>query len=285
MNTIVDYFQLGANGVALVVAGWIYVAYVKNIRAGLEIKDEQMKVLERTLSFWKDKAADFEKKTPEYMEEVLAKRIKQREEEIKRLNEDKEEHAKTVGTKTREVARLRAELEKTVYLGKALTYFDPDSNEELAIPESEIEIEELGEVFVDSASLLITDPMYVQSEWDRDEEYSDLRLYRHRETGKVYQFGVHFDHYEAPIEELKETPNSLIKRGVLVPVEVEHDFTYSYPGAAYASASKVGYGNLKFSSGNPGAGICVRTVYGDGAFTVFGERFRGNLVRIFIDLR
>lgn len=285
MNTVIDYFQLGANGVALAVAGWIYVAYIKNIRAGLDIKDEQMKVLERTLSFWKDKAADFEKKTPEYMEEVLTKRIKQREEEIKRLNEDQEEHAKTVGTKTREVARLRAELEKTVYLGKALTYFDPESDEELVIPESEIEIEELGELFVDSASILITDPMYVQCEWNRDEELVSLRLYRHVETGKVYQYGVHFDHYETVIDELGETPNALLKCAKFVPIEIKNEFTYSYPGAVYASGSKPGYGELKFSNGNAGAGVCVKTVYGDGTFTVFGERFRGDLVRIFIDLR
>lgn len=285
MNTFLDYFQLGANGIALLVAGWIYGAYVKNIRANLEIKDEQMKVLERTLAFWKDKAADFEKKTPEYMEEVLGKRIKQREEEIKRLSEDKEEHVKTVGTKTREVARLRAELEKTVYLGRALTYFDPDSDEELVIPESEIEVEELGEIFVDSASILITDPMYVQSEWKQDEELVDLRLYRHAETGKVYQYGVHFNHYETVIEELEETPNSLLKREVFVPIELRREFNYSFPGAMYASGSEHGYGELKFASGNTGAGICVKTVYGDGTFTIFGERFRGDLVRIYIDLR
>jgi len=285
MNQLIDYFQLGANGLALFVAGWIYAAYVKNIRAGLAIKDEQIKVVERTLTLWKDKAADFEKKTPEYMEEVLTKRIKQREEEIRRLNEDKEEHSSQVASKTREVARLRAELEKTVYLGKALTYYDPESDADLLIPEAEIELEELGELFVDSASLLITDPMYVQSEWDPTEEYVDLRLYRHVKSGKVYRFGEDFDHYETVIPELGETVNALLKHGTLVPVELSRDFTYSMPGAMYASGSKRGYGELRFSNGNTGAGISVRTVYGDGVFTVFGERFKGDLVRIYIDLR
>ena len=285
MNTLIDYFQLGANGLALVVAGWIYAAYVKNIRAQLSIKDEQIKAVEKNLALWKDKASQFEKKTPEYMEEVLAKRIKHREEEIKRLNDDKEEHTKLISLRSREVTRLKAELEKTVYIGKALTYFDPESEVELPIPESEIEVEELGEIFVDSASILITDPLYVQQEWDRDEEYADLRLFRHAKTGKVYQFGVHFHHFEERIEELQDTPNSLIKQGTLLPVEVEREFTYSYPGAAYASMSKPGYGELKFAAGHSGAGICVRTVYGDGGFTVYGERFRGDLVRIFIDLR
>lgn len=285
MNQFIDYFQLGANGLALLVAGWIYAAYVRNIRAGLEIKDEQMKVLEKTIALWKDKASDFEKKTPEYMEEILTKRIKQREEEIRRLNEDNEEHSKQASSKTREVARLRAELEKTMYLGTALTYYDPESDLELPIPEAEIELEELGEIFVDSASLLITDPAYVQSEWNRDEEYVDLRLYRHVKSGKIYRFGEHFTHYEIVIPELGETANALIKQEIFIPVEISREFTYSLPGALYASGSKSGYGKLKFSNGNAGVGICVKTVYGDGVFTVFGERFRGDLVRVYIDLR
>lgn len=285
MNTFVDYFQLGANGIALAVAGWIYAAYVKNIRSELSIKDEQIKAVEKNLTLWKDKASQFEKKTPEYMEEVLSKRIKHREDEIKRLNEDKEEHTKLISLRSREVTRLRAELEKTVYIGRALTYFDPESEEELPIPESEIEVEELGEIFVDSASILITDPLYIQQEWDHDEVYTDLRLYRHVTTGKVYQYGVHFNNYETKIAELQETPNSLIAQGILQSVEIQREFTYSYPGAAYASMSKAGYAELKFSAGHNGAGICVRTVHGDGGFTVYGERFRGDLVRIFIDLR
>lgn len=285
MNAVIEYFQLGANGLALVVAGWIYVAYVKNLRSQLSIKDEQIKAVEKHLALWKDRADEFQKKTPEYMEEVLAKRIRHREEEIKRLHEDNEENTKLISLKSREVTRLRAELERAVYLGKALTYYDSETEEEVPIPEAEVEIEELGEIFVDSASILITDPLYIQTEWNQNEEFQDLRLFRHVDTGKVYQYGVHFEHFETHLQELNDTADSLLKRGILQPVEVHHEFTYSYPGAAYASMSKTGYGELKFSAGHTGAGICVRTVHGDGGFTVYGERFRGDLVRIFIDLR
>lgn len=286
MQELINHLQLGANGMALLVAGWIYLAYVKNIRGQLEIKDDQIKSVEKNLALWKDRASVFEKKTPEYMEEVLSKRIKHREEEIKRLELDKEENVKTISVKTRELSRLRSELERTIYLGKALIYYDPETDQELPIPEAEVEIEELGEVFVDSASILISDPLYVQTEWDREEEYVDLRLYRNAETGKVYQYGIDFKHYQDDkISELDETPNGLIKQGKIIPVEIHRDLTYSYPGAAYASCKPKGYGSLKFKSGNEGAGICVRTVHGDGAYTVYGERFRGDLVRIFIDLR
>ena len=140
------------------------------------------------------------------MEDVLTKRIKLREDEIKRLNEDHEAHAKTVSMRTREVARLRAELERTVYLGTALTYFDTESEVELPIPQEEITAEELGEIFVDSASILITDPLYVQREWNSDEEYTDSRQYRYVETGKVYTFGEEFVRYDEPLPDLGKTP-------------------------------------------------------------------------------
>lgn len=285
MTTLIEYFQLGANGIALSVAGYIYAIYIKNLRTELSIKDEQIKTIEKNLSLWKDKASEFEKKTPEYMEEILSKRIKHREDEIKRLQEDKEEHTKLISLKSREVARLRSELEKTMYIGRALTYYDSESDEELPIPDAEIEIEELGEIFVDSASILLTDPLYVEQEWNHGDEFEDIRLYKHVNTDKIYQFGVHFNHYEEVIEELNSTPNMLISQEILKPIDIHREFNYSYAGAAYASMSKNGYGELKFPAGHTGAGICVRTVYGDGSFTVYGERFRGDLVRIFIDLR
>lgn len=65
MPEILDYLQVGSNGIALAVAGWIYVAYVKNLRASVSAKDEQIETVEKHLQFWKDKASEFEKKTPE----------------------------------------------------------------------------------------------------------------------------------------------------------------------------------------------------------------------------
>ncbi|MBN9206954.1 hypothetical protein [Methylibium petroleiphilum] len=285
MNELIAYFQLGANAVAIATASWIYLAYVKNIRSMLEIKDEQLRVLDRTVAYWKDKAADFEKKTPEFIEEVLAKRIRLREEEIQRLSLDQETHAKTVSMRTREVERLRAQLEQATYVGHALTYYDSESEAELPIPDEEVNLEELGEFFVDSASVLITDPMYVQSEWNRDEPYVEDRRYIHSPSNKTYVFGEDFMRFDEVLPGLDATANDLIKAGELRKVEVVRELNYSMPGALAATSTPPGYGALKFSNGNTGAGICLKTVYGDGIFTVYGERFRGDLVRVFIDLR
>jgi len=285
MNELIAYFQLGANAVALAVAGWIYAAYIKNVRSMLEVKDEQLKVLERSLAFWKDKAADFEKKTPEFIEEVLSKRIRVREDEIKRLSADHDTHTKTISMRTREVERLRAQLEQAAYIGSALTYYDTESETELPIPDEEVSLEELGEFFVDSASVLITDPMYVQAEWNRDEPFVDDRRYIHEPSKKIYVYSEDFTSFAEPLQGHSATPNDLIKTGELRKIEVARELNFSMPGAFAATSMPAGYGELKFGNGDPGAGICLKTVYGDGTFTVYGERFRGDLVRIFIDLR
>lgn len=285
MNELITYFQLGANAVAVSVAGWIYLAYVKNIRSMLSIKDEQLKVLERTLTFWKDKAADFEKKTPEFIEDVLTKRIRVREEEIQRLSADTESHTKTIAMRTREVERLRTQLEQAAYIGHALTYYYTESQTELPIPDEEVTLEELGEFLVDSASVLIADPMHVQSEWDRDEPFVDDRCYVHGPSNRTYVHGEDFLKFDEPLPGLAATPNDLLKSGELRKAAVTRKLNFSLPGAFAATTSRTGYGALTFANGRPGAGICLKTVYGDGTYTVYGERFRGNLVRVFIDLR
>lgn len=285
MADTLSFIQIGTNGFALLVAGWIYTAYIKNIRASLDQKDEQIKTVEKNLSFWRDKAKEFEKKTPEYIEDVLAKRIKHREEEIERLDKDRESNTKLLGQKSAEVTRLKEQLENATYLGRALTYYDLDSDEEVVIPESDIEVEHLGEIFVDSASILITDPQYVEREWRTDVEYEDSRIYKYAPTGKLYRFGVDFNHYEETIPDLNKTPNELIAEKDFIQLELEREFTYSLPGAMYASSSKKGYAELKFNKGHTGAGICVRTVYGDGGYQVYGERYKGSIYRIYIDLQ
>ena len=104
MSNILSYGLLIFNGLTITTVGWLYIAYFKNLNASLKAKDEQLKVAEKNLLFWKDKANDLEKKTPEYMEEVLAKRIKHREEEIKRLDIDKMESLKLLESKSKALA-------------------------------------------------------------------------------------------------------------------------------------------------------------------------------------
>ncbi len=285
MLDTVSFGLLIFNGLTVTTVGWLYIAYFKNLNASVKAKDEQLKITEKNLLFWKDKANDLEKKTPEYIEEVLAKRIKHREEEIKRLDSDKTENLKLLESKSKALSLLKKSLEQTSNLNRALTYYDFDSKEEIIIPDSEISIVELGEIAVDTASLLITDPLYIRDEWRTDIEYEDLRLYKHAETKKVYQYSVDFQKYTDIIEGFDKDVNKLINEKILQEIEIDREYTYSLAGAAYASSSKEGYGELEFKPGHKGAGICIKTVYGDGYYRVYGEKYKDDIVRVYIDLQ
>lgn len=285
MPDIISYGLLIFNGLTITTAGWLYIVYFKNLNASLKAKDEQIKVIEKNLLFWKDKASDLEKKTPEYIEEVLAKRIKHREEEIKRLDSDKTESLKLLESKTKALDLLKKNLEQTTNLNRALTYYDFDSQEEIIIPDSEISIVELGEIAVDTATIIITDPLYIRDEWRTDIKCEDLRLYKHSETNKVYQYGVDFQMYTDKMDGFDKDVNTLISENILIKIEIEREYTFSYAGAAYASSSKEGYGELKFKNGHKGAGISIQTVYGDGYYRVYGEKYKDDIVRIYVDLQ
>lgn len=283
LTEIINITQLSANAFALGVAGWLYAAYLKNLNATLSAKDEQVKAVEKNIAFWKDKAQDLEMKTPEHMEDVLGKRIKTREEEIVRLMEDKEAHKKELQLKTEELNRLKSDLEKTIDVRKNINLLALDLDDGLTVHDSDLEIEEMGFVSVDSGQLMITDPCYIDSEW-QEKEFEDLRLYKDVETSKVYQFGKDFSHYNEKPEGYSESVNELCASGRFEALEIESERTFSYAGACYATLSKHGFGQMKFRMGHDGVGIAVRTVAGDGSYPVYAEKYNGEIVRMYVNL-
>jgi hypothetical protein len=280
---VINYLQLSANAFALGVAGWIYAAYIKNLNAAFSAKDEQTKAVEKMSAFWKDKAQELEKKSPEHMEEILGKRIKIREEEIARLMEDKDAHKKELEHKTEELNRLKSELEKTIDVRKNIGLLAIELDDDEIIHDSDLEIEEIGFVAVDSGQLMITDPCYIDSEWKED-EFEDLRLYKDTETSNVYQFRKDFAHYDQKIDGFKQSVNELVAAGRLVKLDVEGERSFSYAGACHATLSKAGFGQLKFQLGHDGAGIAIGTVNGDGEYPVYAEKYDGKIVRVYVNI-
>lgn len=283
IDEFLKYFQLVANTFALGVAGWIYLAYTKNQNAALAAKEEQLKVVEKNITFWKDKVQDLEKRTPEHMEEVLSKRIKTREEEIQRLQEDKEGHQKDLQLRNEELLRLKSELEKTRDVRKGIELYNLDLDEYLTVNDSDLEIEEMGFVSVDSGQLMITDPCYIRDEW-QEEVLEDIRIYKDIETSMTYQYEKDFQQYDEKINGFEKTVNELVESGRFVELEIARDFNFSYAGASYATMSKNGYGQLSFKLGHKGAGIAVKTVLGDGDYSVFAEKYNDEIVRIYVNL-
>lgn len=130
----------------------------------------------------------------------------------------------------------------------------------------------IGHVAVDSGQLLICDPGYIDSEWEK-EDFEDIRVYRHKTTGDILQYRVDFPHYEAIVPEYDKTMNQLIETGEW---EEEKDYhapkaPFSYNACAKATLSDKGYGQLKFKMGHPGVGVAFSTAYGDGYYPVIAN--------------
>lgn len=287
---LINYLQLGSNAFALIVAGWIYAAYIKNLNSSLQSKDEQVKAVEKNNAFLKEQISALEKKSPENIEKILNERIKIREEEIIRLSEDKKSHESELSTKSQEVKRLRSDLEKSKDIRRTMDLLELDFEEEdndfrLFSADAEYEIEEMGMVSVDSGQLMITDPCYINSEWQND-EFEDGRLLRDTETGDIYQFRKDFSNYEEKIAGFDQTVNELIASGRLETIEIDNSgkINFSYAGACYATMSEKGYGEMPFRLGHKGAGIAVTTVMGDGMYPVYAEKYDGKIVRVYFNL-
>lgn len=287
-NEVINYLQLTANTFALGVAGWIYLSFIKNLKSSIQLKDEQIKTVEKNMVFLKDRISEMEKKTPENMEKILSERITIREEEIVRLKGDKQNHYAELVVKDEQLTRLKSELEKTKDIRRTMDLLElgfDDEEDGFFSSDAEYEIEEMGFVAVDSGQLMITDPCYIDSEW-QNHPYQDIRLLRDVQTDQVYQFRKDFENYESKILGFDETVNQLIKVGRLESIEVDHskDVTYSYSGACYATSNDNGYGVLPFKLGHDGAGIAVRTVLGDGMYPVYAEKYDGKIVRVYFNL-
>lgn len=146
-----------------------------------------------------------------------------------------------------------------------------------------LETELAGYVGVDSGQLIITDPLYIESEWKK-EPYEDIRIFKDVETGIVYQYKKDFDNFQNVIDGFRKSVNELIEEGRLVKVKIEQEFNYSFAGACYATLQDEGYGELTHEGGYEGAAVAFNTFMGDGSYPVYIEKYGGRNIRMYVDL-
>ncbi|APU10898.1 hypothetical protein A5M85_11575 [Cellulophaga lytica] len=283
----IKWIQLIINAFALGAAGWIYKAYIQNLKATVTAKDEQMKVVEKNLTLWKDRVSELERKTPNFIEDALSKRIKIREEEIQRLNLDKENHEIEIKKKNEELVLFKSELKKTGELQSTISQLIEDFGDfgDFLDKDKKLETQLAGYVDVDSGQLMLTDPLYVDSQWKK-ETYEDLRLYKDVETGKSYQYLKDFNNYQEKIEGFDNTVNELLKSNRFEEIKVDRksDYSYSYAGACYATINEEGFGAMTHEKGHEGAAVAFRTFMGDGSYPVYIETYGGRNIRMYVDL-
>lgn len=281
--------SLVANLGALTVIGILYAAYIKSLRSQVCLKDEQLKAAEQNIKLWKDKTLILERQSPQYVEKILAERIRIREEEIARLAKDEESHQTEIEQKNIEVTKLKTELEAAQEFGRGISIYDSESKEFRQLSASELEIKDLGEVWVDSATLMICDPWHIERPREREiEDFPPIKyMFREKETGEIYYLDN--DKEEFYLDDLKKeafTARQLVEKGhfeeLPSPKELPAD------PENYIKSGKLSFTNprpraLSFYNGTPGAGLIIGTM-GDGSYTIRGEVFEGKVYRIFIDI-
>lgn len=136
----------------------------------------------------------------------------------------------------------------------------------------------IGEFMVDSGQFIITDPCYLEK-W-RDEPFSDVRMYRHKDTGAELRYPHDFRSYEEPIASADgKTMNSLVASGEWRKFEEAvppAGYGYSYNGACKATLGRKGSGVL-----GGGLAVACRTAHGDGLYPVYAiHDASGELLRV-----
>lgn len=130
----------------------------------------------------------------------------------------------------------------------------------------------IGYVGVDSGQLLLCDPCYIDSEWEK-EDFQDIRVYEHT-TGKRLQYLKDFSNYEEPIPAYDyNTMNQLKATGEWKELpdvrKIENNFSYN--ACCDKTLSAKGHGQLNYKLGHAGVGVAFSTAWGDGAYPVYAN--------------
>jgi hypothetical protein len=143
----------------------------------------------------------------------------------------------------------------------------------------------MGYIAVDSGQVMICDPCYIDSDWEK-EDFEDLRVYENTITKERLQYRLDFPRYDVIIPKYGLSMNDLLKTKDWAEVQniKEAQNSFSYNACAKATLSGNGFGELRFKRGHTGAGIALRTPYGDGMYAVYGNYNEENvLVSVIID--
>lgn len=146
----------------------------------------------------------------------------------------------------------------------------------------------LGVVGVDSGQLLICDPCYIDSSWEK-EEFTDIRRYRHTGTGDVFQYMKDFQRFDEPVSKMYPfSMNEMIENGTVYELpKVPAQKPFSYNACCKKTlADDLVDGQLNFPAGHPGVGVAFSSGYGDGLYDVFGHINKdGRIVKVEIIMK
>lgn len=268
-----------ANLGSLAVVGVIYVAYIRNLRSVVNLKDTHLKIAEQNVKLWKDRAIELERRSPEFIEKQLSERIKIREEEIQRLSHDGEEHIEKIARKNSEIEALKETLEKTNQYRESFSVWDRDRSDFIEVPHTELEQTIVGSLYVDTATLIICDPYYIKQlpDAERDDYKVQKYMYQVVETGEVFCTDSIDDSIDIEMLGLDEklttaqmkmlgfdenlTTAQFVELGILKRLDYSGELpaipsTYIKGDLQWGGYKKINH--LSFLNGRVGAGISIR---------------------------
>lgn len=143
----------------------------------------------------------------------------------------------------------------------------------------------IGEVGVDSGQLMLVDPCYLDSEWQR-KDFADYRAYID-DSGQTWQFiGLGqelkedngFNSY-AELLPSGKTPQQHIEAGEWDKIPPLKDASFSYNGVCQTTLR--GEHQMNYKLGHPGVAVAFHSGHGDGVYDVEArENEEGRIVEV-----
>lgn len=268
--------------------GFIYAAYIKNLRSVNQLKDSQLKIAEQNLKLWKDKALELERRAPEFIEKQLSERIKIREDELSRLAEDSASHVEQIDLKNREIKSLRDSIEKATEYRKSITVWDSEEKDFIEVSDSDLEQRYIGSVCVDTARLMICDPWYpiMTSEREKEEFHKQGHMYQVINSGEYFCTNDEDDPFPSELLGFEEeiTAREMVASGLARKVEYSGNMPAiesSYIGGDVRDQDYKQIQHLSFINGRLGAGVSI-SIGADGVYPVYIEYYKDEMQRIII---
>ena len=159
---------------------------------------------------------------------------------------------------------------------------------------------DVGCVGVDSGQLIICDPSYIDSQWEKDsKQRSTHQIYKHSD-GSLWQFKFPGTEqlpdvnpfpgtFDDPIPQYDNlSPNQLIESGAFTKSDKDPfedlEENFSFDAVSRITLGNPGYGQLFYNMGHPGVGVAIGSFGGDGVYPVEAEIEDGLVKRIIVTL-
>ena len=130
---------------------------------------------------------------------------------------------------------------------------------------------EIGVVGVDSGQIVICDPCYIDSEWEK-EDFNMPRRYKHIKSGRTLEEHRDFHGFDKPIIPYDKNMNEMIFDKEVQELPYGKPlYEFSYNACCTKTLSNENDGQLNYRMGHSGVAVVSNTGRGDGLYPVIAD--------------